>query len=35
MTVFLLVAMRSFVDGTRRRTTWKGRRVTRPPTRWF
>ncbi len=35
MTVFLVVAMRSFVDGARRRTTWKGRRVTRPPTRWF
>jgi len=32
---FLAVAVRSFVDGVRRRTTWKGRAVARPPTRWI
>ena len=32
---FLAVAIRSFVDGVRRRTTWKGRPVPRPPTRWL
>ncbi|MBW6454711.1 MAG: glycosyltransferase family 2 protein [Trueperaceae bacterium] len=31
---FLAVALRSFVDGVRRRATWKGRAVERPPTRW-
>jgi hypothetical protein len=31
---FLAVAVRSFVDGVRRRGTWKGRAVERPPTRW-
>jgi chlorobactene glucosyltransferase len=34
-TLFLAVAVRSFVDGALRRTTWKGRRVPRPPTRWI
>ena len=32
---FLAVAVRSFVDGVRRRGTWKGRSVARPPTRWI
>ncbi|MFU8889774.1 MAG: glycosyltransferase [Trueperaceae bacterium] len=32
---FLAVALRSFVDGVRRRATWKGRAVERPPTRWI
>ena len=32
---FLAVAIRSFVDGTQRRTTWKGRAIARPPTRWI
>jgi chlorobactene glucosyltransferase len=31
---FLVVAVRSFVAGTLRRATWKGRAVERPPTRW-
>lgn len=35
MLPFLGVALRSFVDGTLRRATWKGRRVARPPTRWI
>ncbi len=35
MTLFLAVAMRSFIDHARRRTTWKGRRVPHPPTRWI
>lgn len=33
--LFLGVAFRSFVDGLFRRSTWKGRRVARPPTRWI
>ena len=32
---FLAVAVRSFVDVVRRRATWKGRRIARPPTRWI
>lgn len=32
---FLAVVVRSFVDGTFRRATWKGRAVERPPTRWI
>ena len=32
---FLAVAVRSFVVGVRRRATWKGRPVARPPTRWI
>jgi chlorobactene glucosyltransferase len=32
---FLAVAVRSFVDGLRRRATWKGRAIERPPTRWI
>ncbi len=32
---FLAVAVRSFVDGVRRRTSWKGRALERPPTRWL
>lgn len=32
---FLAVAIRSFLDGVRRRTTWKGRALERPPTRWL
>jgi len=32
---FLVVAVRSFVAGTLRRATWKGRAVERPPTRWI
>lgn len=32
---FLAVAIRSFHDGARRRTTWKGRPLERPPTRWL
>ena len=32
---FLAVAIRSFVVGVRRRATWKGRPVERPPTRWI
>lgn len=35
MVLFLGVAFRSFVDGVFRRSTWKGRRVARPPTRWI
>ncbi len=33
--LFLAVAVRSFVDGVRRRTTWKGRPLRGPPTRWL
>ena len=32
---FLAVAVRSFVVGVRRRATWKGRALERPPTRWI
>jgi len=32
---FLAVVIRSFVVGVRRRATWKGRPVERPPTRWI
>jgi chlorobactene glucosyltransferase len=32
---FLAVAIRSLVAGVRRRTTWKGRRIDGPPTRWI
>ncbi len=32
---FLAVAIRSFVVGVRRRATWKGRALERPPTRWI
>ena len=32
---FLTVAVRSFVVGVRRRATWKGRPVERPPMRWL
>ncbi|MDF1521798.1 MAG: glycosyltransferase family 2 protein [Trueperaceae bacterium] len=32
---FLAVAIRSFLDGVRRQTTWKGRALERPPTRWI
>jgi chlorobactene glucosyltransferase len=32
---FLAMALRSFAEGMDRRTTWKGRRVPRPPTRWL
>ena len=32
---FLAVAIRSFVVGVRRRATWKGRPLARPPTRWL
>lgn len=32
---FLAVAARSFHDGVRRRATWKGRTLARPPTRWI
>ena len=35
MILFLAVAMRSFIDHARHRTTWKGRRVPHPPTRWI
>ena len=35
MTLFLAVAIRSFVDTARHRTRWKGRHVARPPMRWF
>jgi chlorobactene glucosyltransferase len=31
---FVAVAIRSFAVGARRRATWKGRPVERPPTRW-
>ena len=34
MVVFLGVAMRSFVDAVRHRTTWKGRRIAHPRVRW-
>jgi hypothetical protein len=33
--VFLVVAVRSFVDAARHRTMWKRRPVARPPTRWI
>jgi hypothetical protein len=32
---FLVVVVRSFFDGFRRRATWKGRPLARPPTRWL
>lgn len=32
---FLAVAIRSFVDASRRRATWKGRQVAPPPRRWW
>jgi chlorobactene glucosyltransferase len=32
---FLVVAVRSFVDGVGNRATWKGRSIARPPTRWL
>ncbi len=32
---FLVLALRSFAEGIGRRTTWKGRRLVRPPTRWL
>ena len=35
MILFLAVAMRSFIDGARHRTTWKGRDVAGRPTRWI
>ena len=35
LVAFLAVATRSFVSGGRRRATWKGRAVERPPTRWI
>jgi len=35
MLVFLAVAARAFVVTLRRRSTWKGRAVARPPTRWL
>jgi chlorobactene glucosyltransferase len=35
MLVFLAVATRAFVVALRRRSTWKGRAVARPPTRWI
>jgi len=31
---FVAVALKSLVDSVRRTTTWKGRRVARPPIRW-
>jgi chlorobactene glucosyltransferase len=32
---FLVVVVRSFLDGVRNRATWKGRPLARPPTRWL